>query len=143
MTSLDEHWDAGSNYLSEGSHEVTIINYRTFVAHTGMPGVEFEVRGSTGKFGKISFYISEACLGFLAAFARSAGLTKEDCKNYDPMKNDTCHQLLMNRRIGVVVTKGEKYHEITDHYALDGDPPPQKAASAPRTETATAQGVPF
>lgn len=122
--SLADHWEG--KFLEEGWHVVTVTGAVTFVANSGNTGVNFEVTDSQGRKMKSGgFMLLKQSLWRLANFAKACGMTQDEARRYDPM-NAASHRMLINRRLKVLVTKGEKYNEITDFstLAVPGKPAP-------------------
>ena len=126
--SLADHYDGG--FLSLGNHEVEIAEIRTFAFNSGNPGVEFHVQDADGRKGKISFVLVDSALWKLANFARDAGLTKDQARQYDPIARPKDHRVMMGRQVGVIVEKPGEYREIVDHYPLNQGPPASRPGQA-------------
>ena len=127
--SLADHWEG--KFLEEGWHTVTITGSAVFTANSGNTGVNFEVTDSQGrKMKSCGFMLLKQSLWRLANFAKAAGMSQDEARKYDPM-NVTCHRMLINKKLQVLVTKGEKYNEITDFKALVIGGTPAKPAPEP------------
>lgn len=109
--SLSDFYDG--KFLTAGWHDVIVQSYKMFQCNSGSQGVEFTVKSMQGGTSRISFVIHPNSLWKLAQFADAAGISKEAAKAYDPF-NSASHRALVNRKLRVQVTKGEKYHEVTD-----------------------------
>lgn len=120
--SLADHW-SDKRYLDEGWHDVTVCDYRVFVANNGRPGVEFTVENETGQTSKVSFWTKgDKALKRFAWFADACGLTKEEAKDYDET-SEMSHRILLNRRVRVEVEKVDKYHEVVGWSKPEGPLP--------------------
>lgn len=115
-----------SEYLGNGWHEVVVGKPEMFTANSGTQGVKFPLRGDGGTT-MASFFLTEAAMFRLAAFAEACGLTKDELKAYDET-NPNSHNVLIDRRLKVLVERDRrsKYHEAVD-YIKAGDPTPMPA----------------
>mgnify|MGYP001572799602 CR=1 FL=1 len=128
---LADNWSDG-NFLPEGEHLVTVVGHRMFTYTSQSQGVEFELRKRNGATGKIAFCLVETIQWRLAQFAKACGLTRDECRDYDPLRSQ-CHARLHNRQVIVVVEKGmpgkngKQYNEVTDYRAVESEQPHQQA----------------
>lgn len=101
---LHDHWDSGK-FLSEGKHNVSVAEYKTFKYNSGTRGVEFVLKTQRGSSIKTSFCLHEKALWKLANFAKACGLTKEEAASYD--ENDpNSHRILLHRHLTITVENG-------------------------------------
>lgn len=147
--SLADNWSDG-NFLPEGEHVVTITGHRMFNYNSGSPGVEFELRGRNGATGKIAFCLVETIQWRLAQFAKACGLSRDECRDYDPLRSQ-CHARLHNRQVSVVVEKGapgkngKQYNEVTDFRAVESEQShqtPKPPVAKPQPPAATREPAP-
>ena len=147
--SLAEHYDpnkvGGGSWLDVGRHEVTVRSHRLFNYNSGNKGVEFEVADDNGAIAKVGgFVLVEKAVWKLANFAAACGLTRSEMKRYNWEKDDKCHNILLNRHVGVTVEQVGDYKEVTDFWAVNAgaDEQPkaeQKVAAKPPSN----EDVPF
>lgn len=126
--------DYKSEYLGAGWHEVVVGVPEDVTAKKGTPGVRFPLRGEGGKT-KVTFWLTEKALVFLASFATACGLTEAELKTYDE-NNPNSHNILTGKRVKVLV-EGERgadrkmYHNVDTTWCSASDPTPMPIDPAP------------
>lgn len=126
MTTLDQHWDEGGQWLKDGWHTVKVEDYDLFDYNTGSSGVSFQVQDEHGFQAKLSHVLLEKCFWTLASFAKACGLSREDAAKYDPDKPES-HRVLIGKSVQVLVVPDGKYHKVTQWAEVgtpQADPPP-------------------
>lgn len=119
--SLGDYYDdasegGGGSWLQAGEYEVTITGFDTGTnPHTGNQCVQFTVEDSGGRKSRATFWLTHKAMVILASFAKTCGLTRQECHAYDP-EHPNSHAILVNRKVGVTVSPDErnsKYHHVT------------------------------
>ncbi len=141
MTNLAEHWDGG--YLKPGWHDVTIKGCETFTnPNNGNPGVKFACVDAESKSVRASFWLTQASLVFLADFARDCGMTRDQCRSYNP-DNPNSHRVLIGKRVRLKLVpneKDDKYCDVDQWEPISKDAP---ALPPPANETTTQGAQPL
>jgi hypothetical protein len=139
MTMLADHWSE-KTYLPEGNHRVAVAGVKFIRYNSGNQGAEYTLKNERGEQVSATFALVDTALWKLAQFASALGVTREDARQFDPMRLDH-HSLLIGRECNVEVGKNGKYTECLAWWALD-DAPPTPAAPAPATP-APEEDIPF
>jgi hypothetical protein len=124
--SLADHYGkergAGGKYLDAGEYDVVVTEYRCFTSNSGTRGVELVVADPQQRTSKATFWLTEKALPILASFAEACGISQQEARSYNDA-NEASNQIFVNRRVRVVVEKGDDgYHKITDWKPATGAP---------------------
>ena len=129
--SLADHWDeTGGDYLGAGDHEVFVSGAKMgrFPNANNYPFVEFDVKSATTmQINTVTITLTAKSLWKLISFVKACGVSKDDCRNYEP--NDLqCHQGMLNMRLMVRVApeknkEGKVYNNVVDFWALNAEVP--------------------
>ena len=108
----------GGDWLTDGRHVVKVVGFKSFKAHSGSTGVEYEfVQESTGKRQKNSYWMyapdgsPSGGAWRLRTLAEAAKLDNDAIRDFNP-------SMVVGRTVGIVVEKeeGEKWHNVIEEF---------------------------
>jgi hypothetical protein len=118
-----------SDYLSEGTYQLTVKSFRLFQTNAQNKGVEFVLVDDHGASTKAGFYLTNKAMYRLTSFARACGV--EDLVNYE-------HDQLVGAQVMCRVVLDGKYHQVD----TDGMGWWRVGSEAPKTSTRPPQKAP-
>ena len=127
LVNLEE--SEGSGLLPEGWNRVTVKSEKAFTANTGTPGIEYKLENERGRIAA-SFYLSPKAkhrLKFFAAACLNCPVEAIKLSAFDTAS-------IIDRTVDVLVTRGEKYLEVTEWRAANEDAESPLRQAGPHTE---------
>jgi hypothetical protein len=149
--SLADVWDdtGPGKYLQPGWHEVTVTDCQVHQRfHSGNDGLDVTVEDAAGAKSKAGFVLKPTVYWKLASFAKACGFTREQAEKYDPDR-ESCHRMLLRKRLKVHVVKKGDYHEVDDWAGLNesvaekSTNPQVQRPEEPQPAAPTGKEIPF